>query len=339
MEIWIEPGPEGLDGSIERCPPLDVLDLANPVDRDAFELKSAERSGGWHFALKIARSIARSPDPGLGAGKVSLQDFAQKLKWSSDRVARYLRAWEKAAADGLVSAAELLQPGVEVPLPEAALWSRYYSSSGLGEDRLADIALEADAAGVSLAQAARAAKNYAALRVAILADDRTAKAAREALMERPEGRSAIVEAISRDPAAARAVTAAYVADKPAAARAVLRADPDIRHDMPGMPAQRTEENPARGGTQRTLQEISAALGAAGPSAATELARWESSLSKLLSDIRRGLDQFPPDVVATRASAETLERIGNLSIDLVRWSETLNGEQHRPALRVVGGSNP
>ncbi|MFJ6384735.1 hypothetical protein ACIQI7_32595 [Kitasatospora sp. NPDC092039] len=333
MDICIEPGSEEPGGSIERRAFSVGLDLADPVDRDAFEIKSAERSGGWHFAFKIARSTARPKDRSLG--KVPLKDFAQKVGWSTDRVSRYLRAWEKASAEQVVPAAETLQPGAEIDLPDAALWPKFYSSSGLGEDRMAGISAEAEAAGISPTQAARAARSVAALRVAILADNRTAEAAREALMERPEGRSAIVDAICRDPEAARAVTAAYVADKPAVVRAVLKADPDIRKDIPGLPPQRTRDEVTE---QVTLQEISAALGATDPSAATEHARWESSLSKLLTTIRKGLDQFPPDIVAAQASTETLERIQYLAEDIARWSKRLNTEQHRPALRIIGGTS-
>lgn len=182
----------------------------DPVASDARSFGAFSAAGGWMFALMVARSVrkgerasAEAADPAeSGAcGKVSMTAFAKSAGCDSGRVSRYWRAWERAAADGLVPPADALAPGQETPLPDADRWSSYFSLYEATGDRNENLAAMAETVGTSFGKAVEIASNRPAMRAAILGDPQTAAAAREALLERPHDRAAVLAQAMSDPVA------------------------------------------------------------------------------------------------------------------------------------------
>lgn len=182
----------------------------DPVARDAKTFGAYDRSGGWVFGLMVARSVEPGSGSGVGQGqetkrngrntsKVSAKKFAAMAGTSAPRVMRFYRAWERAAADRKVPGFDELVPGQDVDLPEADLWGNYFTKYEQSTDRRENIAEEAKAAGTSFTEAMKVAKNPAAMRTAILGDPKTAEAARDALLERPELRTAVMAKVLSDP--------------------------------------------------------------------------------------------------------------------------------------------
>ncbi|MGW6737874.1 hypothetical protein [Streptomyces sp. NPDC055013] len=159
--------------------------LSDLVARDAREFGVYARTGGWAFGLMVARSVRPG---GQGAGetpKVSAKEFAELAGCSPDRVMRYYKAWDRAADDGLVPHFETLTPGDEVELPDAEVWLSYYvSRNSATSERGTAITEAAEAEGIRPTKALEVAENPTALRAAILADPSTARAARQALLDR-----------------------------------------------------------------------------------------------------------------------------------------------------------
>jgi hypothetical protein len=178
---------------------------ASPAWRsDAREFGLHIKQGGWRLGLLVARNV--QPGTGHGGdpatrdqrrtrdigGKVSAREFATQAGTHADRVLRYLRAWEAAAADGHVPAAGTLSPGAEVSLDADNLppWESknggYYPSGGTDlvradADRRAAYDRASAEAGTSASQIARFAASPKAVRGAILASPEVAKAATLAL--------------------------------------------------------------------------------------------------------------------------------------------------------------
>ncbi|WP_225826732.1 hypothetical protein [Streptomyces naphthomycinicus] len=181
----------------------------DPVTRDAHDFGAYAKSGGWLFALKVARCVQpgsnqgeKSVVPPRGSrdevAKVSASEFGRRAGSSSNRVMRFYRAWARAAEDGLVPPFEQLQPGVDVELPDAEIWSEYYTARSSGDsERGALITAAATAEGIRPTKALEVAENPTALRAAILADESTAEAARNALMDRLEDDIALQAAMAR----------------------------------------------------------------------------------------------------------------------------------------------
>jgi hypothetical protein len=191
-----------------------ILD-GDPVARDARTFGSFAASGGWLFGLMVARSVVKGgkiPRTGdddaargnaipesWGAGKVSFRSFAEQAGCDPDRVSRYLRAWERAADDGVVPPAEELLPGQETVLPDPELWASYYAVREVLGERRERLAVEAETIGTSFAKTMEITANRPALRAAILGDPATARAAQEALLERPQSRLAVIAQAMADP--------------------------------------------------------------------------------------------------------------------------------------------
>ncbi|MER5884423.1 hypothetical protein ABT160_11395 [Streptomyces sp. NPDC001941] len=170
-----------------------------PVARDARDFGIYARTGGWAFALKVARSVRPGGQPAEGSEKVSAKEFAELADCSPDRVMRYYKAWDMAADDGLVPQFEALAPGQDVELPEADLWLSYYSSRNSATSvRGTAITAAAEAEGIRPTKALEVAENPTALRAAILADPSTAQAARQALLDRVKEDPALQTEIARD---------------------------------------------------------------------------------------------------------------------------------------------
>ncbi|MFF3378715.1 hypothetical protein ACFYXF_37900 [Streptomyces sp. NPDC002680] len=179
---WSEPSAEPDNVSSEASLDVDVSPL---VARDAQEFGAYARTGGWAFALKVARSVRPGGESAGETPKVSAKEFAGLADCSPERVMRYYKAWDKAADDGVVPHFEALAPGQEVELPGYDLWLTYYSSrSSAGSERGTAIAEAAEAEGIRPTKALEVAENPTALRAAIMADPSTARAARHALLDR-----------------------------------------------------------------------------------------------------------------------------------------------------------
>jgi hypothetical protein len=159
--------------------------LSDLVARDAREFGVYARTGGWAFALMVARSVRPGGQAAGETPKVSAKEFADLAGCSAERVMRYYKAWDRAADDGLVPLFEALEPGQDVELPDADVWLAYYvSRNSATSERGTAIAQAAEAEGIRPTKALEVAENPTALRAAILADPSTARAARSALLDR-----------------------------------------------------------------------------------------------------------------------------------------------------------
>jgi hypothetical protein len=159
--------------------------LSDLVARDAREFGVYARTGGWAFALMVARSVRPGGQAAGETPKVSAKEFARLADCSPERVMRYYKAWDRAADDALVPHFETLEPGQNVELPDADVWLDYYvSRNSATSERGTAIAEAAEAEGIRPTKALEVAENPTALRAAILADPSTARAARSALLDR-----------------------------------------------------------------------------------------------------------------------------------------------------------
>ncbi len=191
------------------------------VVRDARDFGVYARTGGWAFALKVARSVRPGGQAaeGVAARKVSARAFAALAGCSPERVMRYYKAWDMAADDGLVPQFEVLEPGADIELPDADVWLSYYASrTSATSVRGQAITAAAEAEGIRPTKALEVAENPTALRAAILADPGTAEAARGALLDRmkedPALQTELARAIARTDGLKKAVaTEAKVADR------------------------------------------------------------------------------------------------------------------------------
>ncbi|MDX3633315.1 hypothetical protein OG920_02810 [Streptomyces europaeiscabiei] len=177
--------------------PVDAVD--EQVARDARDFGVYARTGGWAFALKVARSVRPGGETAGETPKVSAKRFAELAGCSPERVMRYYKAWDKAADDGMVPHFEALAPGEEIDLPDSDVWLTYYSSrSGATSDRGTAITAAAEAEGIRPTKALEVAENPTALRAAILADPSTAQAARTALLDRLKEDPSLQTELARD---------------------------------------------------------------------------------------------------------------------------------------------
>lgn len=194
-------------------------DAPNPVERDAHDFGAYARTGGWAFALKVARSVRPGGQSADDTPKVSAKEFAELAGCSPERVMRYYKAWDRAADDGLVSHFETLVPGEDVELPDAEAWQTYYSSRSSGaSERGTAITQAAEAEGIRPTKALEVAENPTALRAAILADPSTAKAARSALLDRVKEDPALQTELARDIARTEELKKAVATENRAADR-------------------------------------------------------------------------------------------------------------------------
>jgi hypothetical protein len=176
-----------------------ALDDAGLVARDAHEFGAYARTGGWAFGLKVARSVRPGGQSADETMKVSAKEFAELADCSPERVMRYYKAWDRAADDGLVPHFEELAPGQEVELPDADVWLNYYvSRSSATSERGTAISEAAEAEGIRPTKALEVAENPTALRAAILADPSTARAARQALLDRVREDPELQSELARD---------------------------------------------------------------------------------------------------------------------------------------------
>ncbi|MFD3724216.1 hypothetical protein [Streptomyces sp. NPDC058671] len=231
-EFWVQqpqapaepaPVPEEPSGAQDGPRPEEssAVDLDPVVVRDAQDFGVYARTGGWAFALKVARSVRPGGQPAEGTArrKVSAKAFAELAGCSPERVMRHYKAWDMAADDGLVPQFEVLVPGEDVELPDADVWHAYYvSRNGASSVRGQAISAAAEAEGIRPTKALEVAENPTALRAAILADPGTAQAARGALLDRmkedPALQTEMARAIARTDGLKKAVASeAKAADR------------------------------------------------------------------------------------------------------------------------------
>ncbi|MFD8210463.1 hypothetical protein ACFV2S_29165 [Streptomyces sp. NPDC059695] len=182
----LEPQTEDLEPQ-EDTEPREEQPYDPVVVRDAHDFGVYARTGGWAFALKVARSVRPGGQAAEGTArtKVSAKAFAELAGCSPERVMRHYRAWDMAADDGLVPQFEVLVPGEDIELPDADVWLSYYTSRNSASSvRGQAISAAAEAEGIRPTKALEVAENPTALRAAILADPGTAEAARGALLDR-----------------------------------------------------------------------------------------------------------------------------------------------------------
>ncbi|MFJ5832650.1 hypothetical protein [Streptomyces sp. NPDC093089] len=216
------------------------------VVRDAHDFGVYARTGGWAFALKVARSVRPGGQAAEGTArtKVSAKAFARLAGCSPERVMRYYKAWDMAADDGLVPQFEVLVPGADIELPDADVWLSYYTSRNSASSvRGQAITAAAEAEGIRPTKALEVAENPTALRAAILADPGTAEAARGALLDRmkedPALQTEMARAIARTDDLKKAVASeAKAADRIGYVRQIVE-NGQIR-----TPAGQTVEAPA-----------------------------------------------------------------------------------------------
>ncbi|MEU6806364.1 hypothetical protein [Streptomyces neyagawaensis] len=248
--IWVEPGaaadagalPDGAGGESPSeasagqvpaqvsgdgpAPPAadgDAVDAEGVVDeqvaRDARDFGVYARTGGWAFALKVARSVRPGGELPGETVKVSAKRFAELAGCSAERVMRYYKAWDRAADDGMVPHFEALAPGAEIDLPDSDVWLSYYSSrSSATSDRGTAITAAAEAEGIRPTKALEVAENPTALRAAILADPSTAQAARTALLDRLKEDPSLQTELARDIARTEELKKAVASETQAATR-------------------------------------------------------------------------------------------------------------------------
>ncbi|MFD7296708.1 hypothetical protein ACFV9W_25745 [Streptomyces sp. NPDC059897] len=174
-------------------------DVPEAITRDAHEFGVYARTGGWAFALKVARSVRPGGQASGESSKVSARRFAELAGCSADRVMRFYKAWDSAADDGLVPQFEALTPGADVELPDADVWLSYYVSRNSATSvRGQAITAAAESEGIRPTKALEVAENPTALRAAILADPGTAEAARKALMDRLDEDPVLRTGMARD---------------------------------------------------------------------------------------------------------------------------------------------
>jgi len=187
--------PEASAGTSEPSP----APLSDLVARDAREFGVYARTGGWAFGLMVARSVRPGGQGPEETPKVSAKEFAELAGCSPERVMRYYKAWDRAADDGMVPHFEALRPGQEVELPDADVWLSYYvSRNSATSERGTAIAEAAEAEGIRPTKALEVAENPTALRAAILADPSTARAARQALLDRVREDPELQAELARD---------------------------------------------------------------------------------------------------------------------------------------------
>nr|WP_075030198.1 hypothetical protein [Streptomyces mirabilis] len=173
--------------------------VLDPILCDARDFGAYARTGGWAFALKVARSVRPGGQSADETPKVSAKEFAELAGCSPERVMRYYKAWDRAADEGLVPHFEVLVPGQDIELPDAEAWQTYYvSRSSASSERGSAITEAAAAEGIRPTKALEVAENPTALRAAILADPSTAQAARAALLDRVKEDPALQAELARD---------------------------------------------------------------------------------------------------------------------------------------------
>lgn len=105
------------------------------TNHDAREFGQHVKHAGWRLGLLVARNVEPSRGQGsrtdtFATEKVSAHAFAVEAGTSTDRVLRYLDAWQRAADAGHVPHAADLKPGDDAALPDTDVlpWDTFYNA-------------------------------------------------------------------------------------------------------------------------------------------------------------------------------------------------------------------
>jgi hypothetical protein len=176
--------------------------MTRTAEDNAREYGELSNEEGWPFAVLVACSVEKGVGNGgnpsvtrvTDEGKISARRFAEIAGTGAPRVLRYLAAWDKAAAEGLVPPSADLAPSLvrDIELPEGPI-SKFYPADESGmrlfgpdrENRQQAIREQARLDGVGESKAVNIASNTKAMATAIKADPVAAEAARTALAQRP----------------------------------------------------------------------------------------------------------------------------------------------------------
>src|SRR5262245_10502895 len=174
---------------------------------NAAEFREMDQGIGWPFAVLVACSVERRNGQGRRRGrlpllrdhekvaKASAVEFAEQAGTSTDRVLRYLDAWDEAARAGWVAKTSDLMPDSVgmVMLPDQPFTGRkgVYDARArnvVDEDRREALKRQAAEDGVGQSKVLDIASNPKAMAAAIAADPAVASAARQALTRAPDSR-------------------------------------------------------------------------------------------------------------------------------------------------------
>ncbi|KNB49024.1 hypothetical protein [Streptomyces caatingaensis] len=180
------------------------VDSEEALEADLAEFARHERKGGWALALLIAKRVEPGTDNGVGLEqlstnwfsrtvfrRISAREFARRTHSSHRRVMAYWKAWERAAADGIVDPAFTLEPGRHVELPDEDTvpffgekgYYRSYEAREVSSERVRAIEEEAERAGIKATAPVSIATQPKALTAAVVADATARGAAQEGLDE------------------------------------------------------------------------------------------------------------------------------------------------------------
>ncbi|WPW29489.1 hypothetical protein P6B95_20305 [Streptomyces atratus] len=361
--LWRDPSDDLEATAGDQPPPEPDLNLDDPVDRDAYELRSVGKSGGWVWALKVARNVyvgaasQPSEDDAHGAradsGKVSASEFARRIGWSTPRVMRYYRAWEQGIHKLGLPHFDELAPGHEVPLPAANTWSECFTPGRVSPDRADALTAGAHAAGLSVREVIYAAKSPGAMKAAILADESTAEAARSAVLERArndhEYRAALARTIACEPVFRKET--AVETRKAERAEYVRHAATDGKIRTPAgqtielAPSEKQDANELLSivdrpdataedvtGAYEALQDLAARTLEAAPD--LQLREHRAKLTKALTAISKGLQAIDPNHLTTAADDDLKSKLVDLHKQITDLTTAVTGETKKH-LRVIG----
>ena len=188
---------------------------------DLAQFTTVERKGPWLLAYLVARRVL--PDHGHGVGfqqqstkrfgrnvfrRISAREFALQTGTSTKRVMALWDTWNRLAAEGVVPHAAALHPGAEVELPDSEQYPFYgengyyrsWEARNMSAERREAVEREAAASGTRPAAITYVLTHPTAVKTALLADEGTRAAAREAL-EEFEARQTAADAADRAAAA------------------------------------------------------------------------------------------------------------------------------------------
>lgn len=121
----------------------------NPIAAAAADFgRHLKGGGGWALGLEVAACVKPNGHGGdrrssrrNHASKVNATEFARMSGTTHDRVIRHLTAWERAAAEGVVAAADTISPSEwDDPdhLPEGYEWGDFYDASAAAGQNVRD---------------------------------------------------------------------------------------------------------------------------------------------------------------------------------------------------------
>lgn len=151
----------------------------------------------------------------------------------------------------------------------------------------------------------------------------------------PEVREAILGAVKADQEATRTVAAAYLLQRPALARAVLREDPELveaaAHEA--LTQDQSTAPDAEPG-EDVFRELVQVLGAGRPSDDLLLAEWREDFTRTVRRFNTFItDWYPADAVTAKADDDLVRLVTYLAEDVDQWATTII-DSRKPGLRLL-----